>query len=223
MGQACHRCGAAINESDPFCPHCGAPQLRYEEPEEPVPSANAPPTQRLTARNPNAVSWRDAILSAAILSIPAGLLSSLLGFEALWVLAGGMVAITLYRRRTGMLPSGKIGWRIGILLGLFATAVATAFEGISLLVKRYIFHQGAALDQRFHDLAQLYVGQVTRSDPEAASVLPGFIHFWLTPNGTAAMVLINAAGMAISILLFAAAGGALGARFTAKTPQHTAR
>ena len=40
MEQSCHRCGAALNGSDPFCAHCGAPQLRYEALEESAPSEN---------------------------------------------------------------------------------------------------------------------------------------------------------------------------------------
>jgi hypothetical protein len=223
MEQACHRCGTTLNESDPFCPRCGAPQLRYEAGEEGIPSSNAAPAQRFAMRNPHAVAWRDAILAAALIAFPAGLLSSLLGLEALWVIAGGMVTISLYRRRTATLPTSRLGWRIGAVLGLFAAVVAAAINGISLLLQRYAFHQGATLDRHFHDLGQQITDQLVRSNPDAASVIPGFIHFWLTPDGAAAMVLINSAGMTIAMLLFAAAGGALGARLTHKSAQPSAR
>jgi hypothetical protein len=223
MEQVCHRCGTALNELDPFCPHCGAPQLRYEASEEPTQSASTAPTQRLTARGLNAVSWRDAILAAALIALPAGLLSSLLGLEALWVIAGGAAAISLYRRRTRTFPTSRMGWRIGGLLGLFTAAVAAAIDGITLLVQRYALHQGSSLDQRYHDLGRQLTDQLVRSNPDAASVLPGFLHFWLTPDGAAAMVLLNAAGLAVSTLLFAAAGGALGARLIPKTAQTSAR
>ncbi|MGB0123023.1 MAG: zinc ribbon domain-containing protein [Silvibacterium sp.] len=221
MEQVCHRCGATLNDSDPFCPHCGAPQLRYEAPDEPAPS-NIPLPQR-TARNPNVVDWRDAILAAFLIALPAGLLSSLLGLEALWVIAGGIATISLYRRRTGTLPSSSMGWRIGTLLGLFSAVVAAAVDGITLLVQRFALHQGSVLDHRYHDLGQQLTDQLTRSNPDAAAVLPAFLHFWLTPDGAAAMVLINAAGLAISMLLFAAAGGALGARLNVRFAQPSAR
>jgi hypothetical protein len=223
MEQFCHRCGAALNGSDPFCPHCGAPQLRYEAPDESTPSANTSPTQRLMGRSFNGVSWRDAILAAAIIALPAGLFSSFLGLEALWVIAGGMGAVSLYRRRTRTMPTSSMGWRIGGLLGLFAAVVAAIVDGVTLLVQRYLLHQGPILDQRYHDLGQQLTDQLVRSNPDAASVLPGFLHFWLTPDGAAAMVLINAAGLTISMLLFAAAGGALGARLTQKATQPSAR
>ncbi len=222
MEQVCHRCGATLNVSDPFCPRCGAPQLRYEAPDEPLLSS-IPVPQRSVARNPNAVSWRDAILAAVLVALPAGLLSALIGLEALWVIAGGIATISLYRRRTGLLPNGSMGWRIGALLGLFASIVAATVDGVTLLVQRYALHQGSILDHRYHDLGQQLTDQLTRSNPDAAAVLPGFLHFWLTPDGAAAMVLINAAGLAISMLLFAAAGGALGVRLTAKTAQPSAR
>lgn len=223
MEQVCHRCGATLNQSDPFCPHCGAPQLRYEASEEPVVSGSTLPAQRFNPRNPNAVSWRDAILTASLVALPAGLLSSLLGLEALWVLAGAVAVISFYRRRTGTLLNGRMGWRIGLLFGIFAAAIATAADGITLLVQRFALHQGSVLDQRYHNLGQQLTDQLLHSNPDAASALPGFVHFWLTPDGAAAMVLINATGLAISVLLFAAAGGALGARLTTKSPQRSAR
>ena len=223
MEQACHRCGATLNESDPFCPHCGAPQLRYEAVEEAGQASNAAPAQRFTPRNPNVVAWRDAILAAALIAFPAGLLSALLGLEALWVIAGGMVTISLYRRRTGILPTSRIGWRIGAVLGLFAAVVAAVINGITLVVQRFAFHQGAMLDRHFHDLGQQITDQLVRSNPDAASVIPGFIHFWLTPDGAAAMVLLNSAGLTIAMLVFAAAGGALGARLNQRSAQPSAR
>jgi ribosomal protein L40E len=223
MEQVCHRCGGVLSSADTFCPHCGAPQLRYETSEESAQYANAAPAQRLTARNPNAVHWRDAIVVAAMVAVPAGVLSALLGLEALWGIAGGMAIVSLYRRRSGALPTANVGWRIGALLGLFATVVATLTDGITLVVQRYALHQGAALDSRYRDIGQQLVDQLTRSNPEAAAVLPGFLHFWLTPDGAAAMVLINAAGVAIFMLIFASIGGALGARLTQKTAQPSAR
>jgi hypothetical protein len=223
MEQFCHRCGAALNGSDPFCPHCGAPQLRYEAPDESTQSANASPAQRLAGRSLNAVHWHDAILAAAIIALPAGLFSSFLGLEALWVLGGGVAAISLYRRRTRTMPTSSMGWRIGGLVGLFSATVAATIDGVTLLVQRYALHQGSILDQRYHDISQQLTDQLLRSNPDAASVLPGFLHFWLTPDGAAAMVLLNAAGLTISMLLFAAVGGALGARLTQKAAQPSPR
>lgn len=227
MEQVCHRCGGTLNSADPFCPHCGAPQLRYESLEESPPSSNASPSQRLYARNLHAIAWRDAILGAAIIAIPAGMLSSLVGLEALWGIAGGMTLITLYRRRTGSFPTSKMGWRIGGLLGVFAAFITAALSGLALVVQRYAFHQGAVIDQRLHDAVQMssemYTNLFAGSNPDLVAAFAETRHFWLTPDGAATMVLLNTAGVAVFLLLFAAVGGAIGARLSQKTAQSSAR
>jgi hypothetical protein len=227
MEQVCHRCGTGLNGSEPFCPHCGAPQLRYEAAEEVAPSPNASPAQRFTTRNPAAVAWRDAILAAALIAFPAGLLASLIGLEALWAVAGGIAIVSLYRRRTGTLPTSRIGWRIGMMLGLFAAVIASAVNGTGLLLQRYALHQGAYLDQRFRDAVQMNTKMVVDlfagSNPDMTAALAQTEHFWLTPAGAAAMVLGNAVGLTITMLLFAAAGGALGAHLTQRSAQPSAR
>lgn len=228
MEQVCHRCSGAVHEPDIFCPHCGAPQLRYEAPEESADQANTTPAQRMGARGDlSSVRWREAIRTAAILSIPAGLLSSLLGLEALWVIAGGIVVISLYRRRTGILPSSGMGWRLGALLGLFAGVVATATDGIASVVQRYVFHQGALIDKHYRDAIQLsskmYGDMFATSNPVVADAIVKTQHFRLTPDGAAAMALANAALLVASMLIFAAAGGALGARLSARAAQSSTR
>lgn len=227
MEHVCHRCGTALNGSEPFCPHCAAPQLRYEASEDESPSANTLPTQRFSVRNPDVISWRDAIPAAILVALPAGLLSSLLGVEALWGVAGGVAIISMYHRRTGTHLTSRMGWHIGAVLGLFAAVIAAAINGIALLVQRYALHQGSILDQHFHDIAEtftkMYVNQFASSNPDMAASLAGVLHFWVTPDGAAAMVLSNAVGLAVSLLLFAAIGGALGARLTQKAPHPTAR
>jgi hypothetical protein len=230
MEQVCHHCDASVHDADPFCPHCGAPQLRYEAPDEGAPSPTNVPTRRTTMRSPDAIHWRDAVRSAALIAIPTGLLSSRLGLEgiwAVWLIAGGIAVISMYRRRSGTLPTGRMGWRIGALLGLFSAVVATAADGISLVVQRFALHQGGILDQRYRDAVQLstkmYVDLFASSNPDMASAITRAEHFWYTPAGPAAMVLVNAAGLAIFMLIFAAAGGALGARLTSKSAQSNAR
>lgn len=228
MEPVCHRCGGPVQESNPFCPHCGAPQLRYEVSEEPAfPTA---PAQQFTMRNPDSIHWRDAIRSAAIIAIPVGLLSSRLGLQAIWavwLIVGGMMVISIYRRRTATLPTGRMGWRIGVVLGLFTAVIANVVDGASLVIQRFGLHQGAALDQRYHQAVQLsskmYADLFATSNPDMASAIATAQHFWFTPAGAAAMMLINAAGMAFFMLIFAAAGGALGARLNAKSAQTTTR
>lgn len=163
-------------------------------------------------RDPGVVLWKDAIASAVLVAIPVGILSSLLDFGALWVIGGGIATVSIYRRRTGLPPASRTGWRIGGLLGILAAFTSTAVDSLTLIFQRYVLHNGAVIDQRFHLVAQQLTEQVNRSNPEAATVIPWFVHFWLSPDGTAAIVLMGAGLSAVSMLLFSAAGGAIGAR-----------
>lgn len=226
MEQVCHRCGVTVHESDPFCPHCGAPQLRYEAPEEPTSSSASAPARHFATRGPEAIRWRDAIRAAALIALPTGLLSSRLGLAgiwAVWLVAGGVVVISIYRKRTGTLLTGRMGWRIGALLGLFTAVIASATDGISLVVQRFALHQGAALDQRYRDAMQLmtrmYGDMFANSSPDVVAAINKMQHFYLTPAGAATVALSGAAEATFFMLIFAGVGGALGARLTARSAQ----
>ena len=98
MDLVCHRCGATlISTPELFCPHCGAPQLRFESTEEQTPyqgDANG-----ASPRAGQLIAWRPAVHAALIVALPVGILSSLLDFGILWVLAGGFAAVALYQRK----------------------------------------------------------------------------------------------------------------------------
>lgn len=213
MSLACHRCGTTLNSSELFCPHCGAPQLRYEPSDDPGVSF-AGSRQTVTGRALDAVAWREAVIAALLVSVPVGLLSAFLDFGSLWVIAGGIATVSLYRRRVGIPPTSRMGWRIGALLGLLAAFLTTAIDSCTLLFQRYALHNGGELDQRFRLLAQQLTDQLNHSDPQAAAAMPWFIKFWLSPDGTAAIVLMGAVASAFSMVLFSSAGGAIGARIT---------
>jgi hypothetical protein len=165
-------------------------------------------------RSLDIVSWKAAVVSALLVAVPVGLLSSILDFGALWVIGGGIAAVSLYRRRVGVLPTNRMGWRIGGLLGVLAAFISTASYSLKLLVQRYVLHSGE-LDQQLHSVAQQFADQINRSDPQTAAAMAQLSHFWLSPDGAAAIVLGTAAVSAFSMILFAAAGGAIGARIAA--------
>ncbi|HEY2497592.1 MAG TPA: zinc-ribbon domain-containing protein, partial [Candidatus Angelobacter sp.] len=78
MDLVCHRCGATLSTPELFCPHCGAPQLRFESTEEQTPypgDANG-----AAARTGQWIAWRPAVQAALIVALPVGILSSLLDF-----------------------------------------------------------------------------------------------------------------------------------------------
>jgi len=218
MDPVCHRCGMALNSSEElFCPHCGAPQLRYEPSDEAVPSF-ASSQQTTAGRSLDTVSWKAAIASAFLVAIPVGLLSSILDFGSLWIIGGGIATVSLYRRRIGVPPTNRMGWRIGGLLGVLTAFISTAIYSVKLLIERYMLHSGE-VDQQVHSFARQFADQANRSDPQTAAAVAQLSHFWLSPEGAAAIVLSTAAISALSMVLFGAAGGAIGARIASLGPR----
>jgi hypothetical protein len=217
MEAVCHRCGGSLVDSGIFCPHCGAPQLRVETTEE-ADSFQSPAPQRQGAGSASVVRWKPAILSALIMAVPLGLLSGLLGFSVFLLLAGGFAAVALYRRRSQAgLTDGRVGWRIGAVVGLLTAFVASAMEAVDLVIHRYLLHDAGKIDQQFQTMAQQVADSALKSSPEnapqAAELLHHWVAFWLSPDGHAAIQLLTVAIVSLGTVLFAAAGGALGGRF----------
>ncbi len=215
METICHRCGATLHSPDIYCPVCGSPQLRVLADDEGANPANGGAGEGHPAFDSRLISWRTAVKVALLVALPVGALSSLLNFGVLWVIAGGIAAVALYRRKTLRLVNQRAGWRIGGLAGILAAFIATVFDGLTMLFERYVQHNGAVIDQRLQTLVQQATDHMVQSNPEAAAQIPWFIHFWLSPDGHAAVVLMMAIFSAVSMALFSAVGGAVGARFFA--------
>lgn len=210
MDTVCHRCGTTLNTSESFCPHCGAPQLRFEASDEQTPYQSEPPAPGLHLGQ--AILWRPAVQVALLVAIPVGFLSSLFDFSILWVLAGGFGAVALYQRKAPAMLNARSGWRIGMLVGVMAAFLSSLVDGISMVVERYLLHHGASIDQKLISLTQQMTEQMVHQNPEAAQQIPWFIHFWLSPDGHAAIVLFMSAFAAIMMIAFSTIGGAVGAR-----------
>ena len=127
MNLLCHRCGATISASELFCSTCGSPQLKFAQQEEGeagyagVRAPGPPPRAQ-------GISWKDAILAALIVAVPAGLLSavSVLSWGCcLWVVGGAVLAIVVYHRRA---PAFLLETRSGVRIGAVGY---TMFHGYS--------------------------------------------------------------------------------------------
>ena len=210
MDSVCHHCGATLNASELFCPHCGAPQLRFEAAEQ---QAGDQPEGGMPVLRPGQlVEWKPAVHAALIVAVPVGLLSSLLDFGVFWVLAGGFCAVALYQRKGLLIANPRSGWRIGMLVGVLAAFFTTLADGLSMVFERYGLHRGASIDQRLIALTQQMTDEMVRQNPEAAQQIPWFIHFWLSPDGHAAVVLFMSAFAAAMMIAFSLVGGMIGAR-----------
>lgn len=213
MEMLCHRCGNSLREGENWCPHCGAPQLVVETGDSAFVAQSAVRFQG----DPHRVQWRAAITSALIMAIPLGLISGLAGTSLLIVLGAGVVTVWLYQRRTRSFSDGRVGWRIGSMLGAAAALLACGVYAARMLVQRYLMHSGPAIDAEFQASAKQAIEvwknanvQQGAQPAELAHAVANASAFLLSPNGHAAMQLLLAVSMSAGILLFAALGGALG-------------
>jgi len=216
----CHRCGASLEQADLFCPNCGAPQVRFEPPEEGgEPSfAGGRPVRILPSQG---IAWREAIRAALIVAIPAGVLTAVAVLSwgwFLWVVGGAMMAVSIYRKRApGFALDTRSGIRIGVLSGLIAAYASVATTAIWRVFARYVLHQGASIDAFYEKVIQQATALV-QTNPDAQAEWHTYMHFLLSPDGRAAYMLMNAVTTSLGIILFSALGGALGARFI--IPRH---
>jgi hypothetical protein len=209
MDPACHRCGEALVPDELFCPHCGSPQLRVEESES-VLAGQDGALQHSLDRAADLMRWRSAITTAIYIALPVALLSTLLSVGALWVFIGGFVTVYLYRRRTAAPTNGRIGWRIGGLMGVIAAIFWLAIEAVAMLIQRYAMHQGPAIDSTFQKAIKAAIATMNQENPAFQHQLPWFAHFWLSPDGIATLYLLGTAMVALIMVFFSAVGGALG-------------
>lgn len=158
------------------------------------------------------VSWKMAIRIAAIVGTAVGVLSAVLAAgSVLWVAAGAVVAIGIYHRRRPLTSLGpRVGARVGALLGLIAATVAFAANSVLLVVQRYGLHQGNAIDTQLTAIVKQAAARATTMDPQAP--VASFTSFWLSAEGRIGLILLTMAFLSVLIVLFAIAGGVLGAQ-----------
>jgi hypothetical protein len=167
-------------------------------------------------RDAASVDWKQAIRVAAMLAIPAGILSSMLSPVSVFgiFLMGGtgawVVAIYLRRERPAWLTIGA-GARIGLVTGILGGWTAAAASGLSLFAGRFFFHQGKTFDNLWQAMVDQQLSQRATADfdSHALDVLRSWM---LSPAGRAGWVVGTVAVLVAVLMLFAIAGGALGAR-----------
>jgi hypothetical protein len=191
-----------IAEGAPFCPQCGAPQIRVavESASAPLPPGTPdevqPPAQPVFRPG---ISWpaaRPSIIVAGILAAVAAMIAPVGGIGVLfWTFLASLVVVRLYSRRPDARLTGSSGARLGA-----ATGVAAFLAWVVLfLVAIFGFHQGPQL----HEF-------VIKSMREASANYP-------TPQATQAMDFITSNSgfatflvmMLVLLALFSVACGAL--------------
>ena len=223
MEITCSRCHQPVEEESCYCPTCGLPQLVYSS--EPAAGPAQPEKWTEAVSDASVVAWRPALRAAMFLAIPAGLLSSGVSragaLGLFWMMAAAAWAVTIYVRsqRPAWITAGA-GARIGLVTGLLAAAMAFATTGLVLFSTRFVLHQGTAMDNEWRAFvdavvkwSQQILTQMGVPDQGQSAAQKSLM---LSPEGHAAYATLNIAGNDVFLVLFAMAGGALGARFLAR-------
>ena len=230
MEHPCYKCQAILEEGVPFCPHCGAPQIRVVSPEpdssQPAPpSAPEQPTPLPVAKDSSLwgpprslphpsdpIHWNQVWQGALLAGAGAALLSSLpfLSFGCLlWLFLAGALTVSMYQRRVpGALIRPGMGMRIGALAGVFAFIITAIMSTVLFTT------EGDQLRKVMQD--QMRASMAKAPDPRSAEIMQQFINKLGTPEGLATMFLWILVVIAIVFLLFSAVGGALGASFSSR-------
>ncbi len=231
MEITCSRCHQAIPNDGLYCPSCGLPQLVYSGDEALAPVQAG--VWRDALSETGAVEWRPALRSRCCWRFRQACSAAecrcwgLLGF--LWMAAAAAWAVALYSRsqRTASSAGQSAGWistgagaRIGLVTGLAAGWVAFASSGVSLFIERFVFHGG----KDFDDLWQTQIARLTEQwqtigaasqDPKFGETAKGMIALLLSPEGKAGSMLGGTVAVEAILVVFAIAGGALGAKLLA--------
>jgi hypothetical protein len=221
----CYKCQTSIDESLPFCPHCGAPQIRVASPDEGASqqvSSEAPPQAIPTGGwapgtpqyvpQTGAIQWDLAWKGALLSGLAAAVLTAVPVISVgccLWLLGSGALAVFLYQRRVpGTFITSGMGLRIGAVSGIVGFVATTVWS-----VFRFAAHSGefrTALQE------QMDKSVASNPDPRAQELMRQFMNTLNTPQGLATFFVFMLIIMAIVFVVFSAAGGALGASMFAR-------
>jgi hypothetical protein len=219
MEIVCNRCHQTVQAEDCYCPACGLPQLVYTADSTPGPAQ--PGRLNETAQDASTVNWKPALRVAMMLAVPAGILCPMLypiGFFGLFLMAmaaAWVVALYVRSQRPAWITVGA-GARIGLVTGLMSGWLAAAMIGATLFSMRFFFHQGMVFDDLWKDhlIPQMIQQRASMGvDPQTIASLQKWL---LSPEGRAGSMLGAILFLVAVLLLFAVAGGALGARMMAR-------
>jgi len=211
MEQPCYKCGQAVDEGVPFCPHCAAPQIRViiAEP------ALSPATASLALQGSPAagdrplvpaiavpMSWSLYAQPCALAALVAAVAMVLkLVVPVIAVFGAGFLAVAFYRRRAPETAiHAKGGARLGAVCGFLCFAMSTIFESAAVLV----LHQGAEIRRIMVDAIQQTAARYP--DPQFQQTLD----FMRSPGGMVFMMVFFLIFALAAFLVLGTLGGALG-------------
>lgn len=199
-----------------FCSQCGAPQVRVPE------SLTAPATVEATTQSASSevfarsssvvpVNWRQARKAAAVSAVLMAfgvLVPPLNKALPVWMLLGGWLAVSLYRRRTSApLVPAITGAKLGALAGVLGFTYVFVLLSAVLVVEVGVFKHGDELKRALHT----QIEQAAASNPSSAQALNQLLQ---TPEGIATLAISVMFVLFLLFLLLSCAGGVFAASFS---------
>jgi hypothetical protein len=218
MDVNCTRCHQTMPEDSCFCPVCGLPQLVYSADNNGT--SSQPERWNEAVRDASSVAWKPALRSALMLAIPAGILSNMLSPVSIFgmpmmAVAGAWVVLLYMRSQQPAWITIGAGARIGLVTGILGGWTAAATTGVTLFAMRFWFHQGKFYDNLWQTLTEQMSQQWVSMGVDSQTIAQ-MQQMLMPPEGRAAWLLAALTMLAMVLLLFAVAGGAIGARLLAR-------
>jgi hypothetical protein len=212
MDHQCYKCGQNIEDGKPFCPQCGAPQIRVAIAEAAVEPAlggdiAAPALGRelsLEASGVPATSlarWSQA-QPAALAAGVALLLTQLQLNPFVAALGTGFLAVVFARRRSAGIRT-MAGARLGALSGLLFFGMLIFFVTLAVAFS----HTGGEVRSQLIDKFQQAVARYPGPDVQPV------LDFAKSPSGLAFLLGASLIFGFVAFIALGAIGGALGASF----------
>jgi hypothetical protein len=202
----CYKCGAGVEDGIAFCPHCNAPQIRVVSAEpygQTVTGSEVTSGHSIPYANPTAIQWSHAMPAVAV----SGFLSALLmlvplGGFGLGMLAAGVLAVLLYRRRV---PDANLTPGAGLRLGAASGAIGFAAFAVFTAAEVFVFHGAGDINAAMVQAVNQAVAR--SSDPQARQAL----EYLKTAQGLNLVMALGLMVMFLAFLIFSSLGGAIGA------------
>ena len=155
--------------------------------------------------------------SVLLFGLPAGVMCSFLspigifGFLLMGAAGAWVVSVYMRNRQPAWITLGA-GARIGFVTGIVGSWAAAATTGITLFVLRYAAHQGQVFDGFWLSIVNNQLTQEWTTMGADTQTIQELKTLLLSPAGRAGWILCALAFLSAGMLIFAVAGGALGAR-----------
>jgi hypothetical protein len=217
----CPQCGRELEAGIPFCPQCGAPQIRVSMADrpsrDPAPAAAvgsnpgppiSSPPQRKIAGDDLPIHWplaRSRATIAGIIMVLVMMYPPLGGVFFICMPLGGALAVFLYvRTRRASHVSLAAGTRMGVITGFVAFTISAALLAGTVAIEHFVMHRSKELVRLF----RLQIEQAIAANPDPQ--VRQMAQVLLTPDGMAFVVVLGMVVLFVMFLVLCGLGGMLG-------------